>query len=308
MFFNFIDKIVIFCYTLYKEKFVKGTFMKTANGWKDFEVIATGDGEKLERWGKYYLLRPDPQVIWHARGDLSKFDKLDGHYLRSSSGGGSWKFLNSIPEQWQISWKGLKFIIKPMGFKHTGLFPEQAVNWEDMTNLISEAKRPIKVLNLFAYTGGASVVCAKAGAGVTHVDASKGMVERAKENAHLNNITNIRYIVDDCQKFIERELRRGNFYDAIIMDPPSYGRGTNGQMWKLEDNLFDFVSLTKKVLSDKPLFVLISSYTTGLQASVLKNILTLVFGEGNIDADEIGLPTDEKIVLPCGARGIKIWK
>lgn len=282
--------------------------MKIADDWTDYRVLATGDGEKLERWGKYTLLRPDPQVIWHAKSDLSKYKDLDGHYLRSSSGGGNWKFLKPVPERWDISWQGIKFIIKPMGFKHTGLFPEQAVNWNDMTKAIKNVGREIKVLNLFAYTGGASVVCAKAGAKVTHVDASKGMVERARENARLNDITTIRYIVDDCQKFIEREIRRGNFYDAIIMDPPSYGRGTNGEMWKLEDNLYDFVALTKKVLSDKPLFVLISSYTTGLQASVLKNILTLIFGEGNIDADEIGLPTDEKIVLPCGARGLKLWK
>lgn len=282
--------------------------MKIADDWTDYRVLATGDGEKLERWGKYTLLRPDPQVIWHAKSDLSKYKDLDGHYLRSSSGGGNWKFLKPVPERWDISWHGIKFIIKPMGFKHTGLFPEQAVNWNDMTTAIKNAGREIRVLNLFAYTGGASVVCAKAGAKVTHVDASKGMVERARENARLNDITTIRYIVDDCQKFIEREIRRGNFYDGIIMDPPSYGRGTNGEMWKLEDNLYDFVALTKKVLSDKPLFVLISSYTTGLQASVLKNILTLIFGEGNIDADEIGLPTDEKIVLPCGARGLKLWE
>ena len=282
--------------------------MKIANDWNDYKVLATGEGEKLEKWGEYTLLRPDPQVIWHAKQDLSKYKNLDGHYRRSSSGGGNWKFLHHVPETWQISWKGIKFIIKPMGFKHTGLFPEQAVNWNDIMKAIKEANRPIKVLNLFAYTGAASVVCAKAGASVTHVDASKGMVERAKENATLNGITNIRYIIDDCKKFVEREIRRGNFYDAIIMDPPSYGRGTNGEMWKLEDNLYDFVELTKKVLSDKPLFVLISSYTTGLQASVLKNILTLIFGEGNIDADEIGLPTDEKIVLPCGARGLKLWK
>ena len=282
--------------------------MKLAIDWKDYEVIATGDGEKLERWGKYTLLRPDPQVIWHANGNLAGFKKLDAHYLRSSSGGGTWKYINRVPEEWTISWKDIKFSIKPMGFKHTGLFPEQAVNWNDMTKAIKEAGRPIKVLNLFAYTGGASVVCSHAGASVTHVDASKGMVERAKENAALNGITNIRYIVDDCKKFIEREIRRGNKYDAIIMDPPSYGRGTNGEMWKLEDNLFDFVKITKEVLSDNPLFVLISSYTTGLQASVLSNILTLVFGEGNIDADEIGLPTQEKIVLPCGARGLKLWK
>jgi len=282
--------------------------MKIAKDWKDYEVIATGDGEKLEKWGKYILLRPDPQVIWHAKQDLSKYKGLDAHYLRSSTGGGQWKYFNKMEEEWVVAWKGIKFSIKPMGFKHTGLFPEQAVNWEDLTKAIKEAKRPIKVLNLFAYTGAASVVCSCAGASVTHVDASKGMVERAKENALLNGITNIRYIVDDCKKFIEREIRRGNKYDAIIMDPPSYGRGTNGEMWKLEDNLFDFVSLTKEVLSDNPLFVLISSYTTGLQASVLSNILTLVFGEGNIDADEIGLSTKEKIVLPCGARGLKIWK
>lgn len=282
--------------------------MKLANSWQDYKVLATGDGEKLEKWGKYNLLRPDPQVIWHAKNKLSEYKNLDGHYLRSSSGGGSWQFFTKVPEQWTIEWRDLQFIIKPMGFKHTGIFPEQAVNWDELSKLIKEANRPIKVLNLFAYTGGASVVCSKAGASVTHIDASKGMVERAKENAKLNNLDNIRFIVDDCAKFINREIKRGNFYDGIIMDPPSYGRGTNGEMWKLEDNLFDFVRLTKQVLSEKPLFVLISSYTTGLQASVLANILTLVFGEGNIDADEIGLPTQEKIVLPCGTRGIKIWK
>ena len=282
--------------------------MKYATSWKDYSVIATGDGEKLERWGEYYLLRPDPQVIWHGKQDLASYPKLSAHYLRSSSGGGQWKMLKKLPESWLIGWKDFKFIVKPMGFKHTGIFPEQAVNWEEMTKLIKESKRPIRVLNLFAYTGLASVVCAKAGAEVTHVDASKGMVERAKENATLNGISTIRYIVDDCQKFIEREIRRGKTYDAIIMDPPSYGRGTNGAMWKLEDNLFDFVTMTKKVLSDKPLFVLISSYTTGLAPSVLKNILTLVFGKDNIDAGEIGLPCEDGLVLPCGARGLKVWK
>ena len=282
--------------------------MKYATSWKDYSVIATGDGEKLERWGEYYLLRPDPQVIWHGKQDLASYPKLSAHYLRSSSGGGQWKMLKKLPESWLIDWKDFKFIVKPMGFKHTGIFPEQAVNWEEMTKLIKESKRPIRVLNLFAYTGLASVVCAKAGAEVTHVDASKGMVERAKENATLNGISTIRYIVDDCQKFIEREIRRGKTYDAIIMDPPSYGRGTNGAMWKLEDNLFDFVTMTKKVLSDKPLFVLISSYTTGLAPSVLKNILTLVFGKDNIDAGEIGLPCEDGLVLPCGARGLKVWK
>ena len=282
--------------------------MKIASDWVDYKVIATGNGEKLEKWGEYTLLRPDPQVIWKAKSDLSKYKGLDAHYIRSSTGGGAWNFLHRMPEEWNIKWKNLTFSLKPMGFKHTGLFPEQAVNWNDMITAIKGAGREIKVLNLFAYTGGASVACASAGAKVTHVDASKGMVERAKENAKLNRITTIRYIVDDCKKFIEREKRRENTYDAIIMDPPSYGRGTNGEMWKLEDNLYDFIALTKEVLSDNPLFVLISSYTTGLQASVLSNLLTLVFGEGGIDADEIGLPTDEKIVLPCGARGIKIWK
>ena len=282
--------------------------MKIATDWKDYEVLATGDGEKLERWGNIVLLRPDPQVIWHAQSNLSGYKYLDAHYIRSSSGGGAWQYKKKVPEEWVVSWRDIKFSIKPMGFKHTGLFPEQAVNWNDISNAIKNANRPIKVLNLFAYTGAASVVCSMAGASVTHVDASKGMVERAKENASLNGITNIRYIIDDCKKFIEREIRRGNRYDAIIMDPPSYGRGTNGEMWKLEDNLFDFVKLTKDVLSDDPLFVLISSYTTGLQPSVLSNILTLVFGEGDIDADEIGLPTKEKIVLPCGARGLKLWK
>ncbi len=281
--------------------------MKIADTWTDYTVLATGDGEKLERWGNVTLLRPDPQVIWHAQKNLSKVKGLDAHYLRESTGGGRWEYFNNIPAQWTISWQGLKFIIKPMGFKHTGLFPEQAANWAEMMKLIKNAKRPIKILNLFAYTGGASVACAKAGASVTHIDASKGMVERAKENANINGITNIRFIVDDCEKFIEREIRRGNTYDAIIMDPPSYGRGPNGEMWKLEDKLFDFVSLTKTVLSDKPLFVLINSYTTGLQASVLENILTLIFGKAGIDADEVGLPTEENIVLPCGARGLKIF-
>lgn len=281
--------------------------MKIADTWTDYTVLATGDGEKLEKWGNVTLLRPDPQVIWHAQKNLAKVKGLDAHYLRESTGGGRWDYINKIPAEWTISWQGLKFIIKPMGFKHTGLFPEQAVNWSEMMKLIKNAKRPIKILNLFAYTGGASVACAKAGASVTHIDASKGMVERAKENAKINGITNIRFIVDDCEKFIEREIRRGNTYDAIIMDPPSYGRGPNGEMWKLEDKLFDFVTLTKKVLSDKPLFVLINSYTTGLQASVLANILTLIFGKGGIDADEVGLPTSENIVLPCGARGLKVF-
>ncbi len=279
--------------------------MRIADSWKDYKVVATGDGEKLERWAGVCLLRPDPQVIWHKKRDLKK--GVDAFYERKE-GGGLWHFNKKIPESWTISWNGLKFIVKPMGFKHTGIFPEQAVNWQLMQRLISEAKRPIKVLNLFAYTGGASVACSKAGALVTHVDASKGMVERAKENAALNGISNIRFIVDDCGKFIEREIRRGNKYDAIIMDPPSYGRGPSGEMWKLEDNLADFVQLCRGVLSENPLFVLINSYTTGLQPTVIANILKSVFGVDNVEADEIGLPTEENLVLPCGASGVKIWK
>ncbi len=279
--------------------------MRIADNWKDYVVIATGDGEKLENWAGVTLLRPDPQVIWHKKFDLRK--NVDAFYERKD-GGGFWHYNKKIPEQWTVSWQGLKFVVKPMGFKHTGIFPEQATNWKLMMEHIQKAKREIKVLNLFAYTGGASVACAKAGASVTHVDASKGMVERAKENAKLNNISNIRFIVDDCAKFIEREVRRGNKYDAIIMDPPSYGRGPNGEMWKLEDNLADFVELTKKVLSEKPLFVLINSYTTGLQPTVIANILKSTFGQENVEADEIGLPTNEGLVLPCGATGVKTWK
>ncbi len=279
--------------------------MRIADSWKDYKVLATGDGEKLENWAGITLLRPDPQVIWHKKRDLKK--GVDAFYERKE-GGGLWHFNKQIPEQWQISWQGLKFVVKPMGFKHTGIFPEQAANWQLMSEIIKKAGREIKVLNLFAYTGCASVACSNAGALVTHVDASKGMVERAKENAKLNGITNIRFIVDDCAKFIEREIRRGNKYDAIIMDPPSYGRGPSGEMWKLEENLADFVELTKKVLSDNPLFVLINSYTTGLQPTVIANILKSVFGNSNVEADEIGLPTDEGLILPCGATGVKIWK
>lgn len=280
--------------------------MRIADDWKDYKVIATGDGYKLEDWGKVRLLRPDPQVIWHAESDLFKRSDVDAYYEKLE-GGGRWHYLKKIPDEWQISWKNLKFIVKPMGFKHTGIFPEQATNWNFMSELVKNRK-DVKVLNLFAYTGGASVALSKAGALVTHVDASKGMVERAKENAKLNNISNIRFIVDDCQKFVEREIRRGNTYDAIIMDPPSYGRGPSGEMWRLEDNLADFVSLTKRVLSEKPLFVLINSYTTGLQPIVIANILKSVFGKTDVEADEIGLPTEEGLILPCGATGVKIWK
>ena len=282
--------------------------MKVAKNWIDYQIISTSMGDKLEKWGDFFLIRPDPQVIWKADKPLESYCKVDARYKRFSTGGGQWEFNKVLPEQWIISWQGLKFLVKPMGFKHTGLFPEQAVNWNDIQTLIKQSNREIKVLNLFAYSGAASVVAANAGAIVTHVDASKGMVERAKENAKLNNISNIRFLIDDCKKFIEREIRRGNTYDAIIMDPPSYGRGTNGETWKLEDDLFDFVLLCKKVLSDNPLFVLISSYTTGLQPCVLKNVLSIAFGKDDIDADEIGLPCKDGLVLPCGARGLKILK
>ena len=281
--------------------------MRTAN-WKDFSVITTGDGYKLERWGKVILLRPDPQVIWKSSVDMDGYKNLNAKYIRSETGGGKWKILKSFPEEWNVSYKDLTFKIKPMGFKHTGLFPEQAVNWDIMTDLIKNAERPISVLNLFAYTGGATVACLKAGASVCHVDAAKGMVERAGENVRLSGLKDapVRYIIDDCKKFVEREIRRGRRYDAIIMDPPSYGRGPNGEMWKLETELFPLVELCAKVLSDKPLFFLINSYTTGLQPQVIKNVLTLNLKNlgGYFGAYEVGLPTEDGIVLPCGCSGI----
>lgn len=285
--------------------------MKISREWNDYKVLATGDGEKLEKWGNVKLLRPDPQVIWHAGRNLAKETGLNAHYIRESTGGGHWDNLKSMPSEWTVCYKDLKFLIKPMGFKHTGLFPEQAVNWDMMIDLIKSANRPIKVLNLFGYTGGATVACTYAGAEVTHVDASRGMVDRCKQNINLSGLSGrpIRYIVDDCAKFVEREIKRGKKYDAIIMDPPSYGRGPSGEMWKIENNLCDFVKLCKGVLSDNPLFVLINSYTTGLQPMVLRNILDLTFDGGTTDAYEIGLETcEENILLPCGASGIKVWK
>ena len=286
--------------------------MKLADKWKDYSVIATGDGYKLERWGDVTLLRPDPQVIWPSRIDMSAYKSLNAKYLRSESGGGEWKFFRDTPKDWTINYGELKFRIKPMGFKHTGLFPEQAANWEIMMKLIANANRPISVLNLFAYTGGATVACLKAGASVCHVDASKGMVERAGENVRLSGLgdRSVRFIVDDCKKFVQREIRRGRKYDAIIMDPPSYGRGPGGEVWKIEDKLFDFVKLCAEVLSDEPLFVLINSYTTGLQPQVLDNILTLAvrnkLNKGRTECYEVGLPTEEGISLPCGAGGMFI--
>ena len=282
--------------------------MWIANNWKDYEVLDTSGGEKLERWGKYLLVRPDPQVIWNTPHEHPGWKKKNGHYHRSSKGGGEWEFIN-LPDEWSISYKDLTFHLKPFSFKHTGLFPEQAVNWDWFANLIAHAGRPVKVLNLFAYTGGATVSAAKAGAQVTHVDASKGMVSWAKENAAASGLADapIRWLVDDCTKFVEREIRRGNHYDGIIMDPPSYGRGPKGEIWKIEENIFPFVELTAKLLSDKPLFFLINSYTTGLQPAVLSYMLNLTvkkqFG-GTVAAEEIGLPVSGTgLVLPCGASG-----
>jgi len=274
----------------------------------DYFILATGDGYKLERWGEAILLRPDPQVIWPSRIDLSKHHGLNAHYIKEG-GGGKWRIIKELPEKWMVAFGDLKFWVKPMGFKHTGLFPEQAVNWDRIRKIIAETGgKDIKVLNLFAYTGGATIAAALAGAKVTHVDAAANMIERAKQNAELNKLSadSIRYIADDCLKFVKREQKRGKKYDAVIMDPPSYGRGPNGEIWKLEDNLFNLCNELKKVLEDKPLFFLINSYTTGLQPTVLRNILRLIMGsKGEVDSYELTLPTEEEgIVLPCGASGI----
>lgn len=283
--------------------------MLLANNWKDYTVIATGGGYKLEKWKDITLLRPDPQVIWRSSKNLMSYD-VDARYLRSDKGGGKWEYFRKIPDEWIIGYKDLKFKVKPMGFKHTGLFPEQAVNWDKMTSLIKSANRPINVLNLFAYTGGATCAVLSAGASCCHVDASRGMVERAGENVRLSGLDDkpVRFIIDDCVKFVKREIRRGKKYDAVIMDPPSYGRGPNGEMWKIEDQLFDLVNLCKEVLSDNPLFFLINSYTTGLQPQVLNNILTLTVKQsrGRVESYEVGLPTLEEVSLPCGAGGMFI--
>ena len=280
--------------------------MRVATDWKDYIVLKTANGEKMERIGGFTFLRPDPQVIWKNDEHLST--KVDACYKRTENKSGEWKINPKMPKSFTIQRKGLKFHIEPMSFKHICLFPEQAVNWDKMCELIKNAKREIKVLNLFAYTGGASVACAKAGAKVTHVDAAKSMIDIAKINAELNSIDNIRYILDDCQKFVEREIRRGNKYDAIIMDPPSFGRGPKGETWKIEDNIYEFVRLCGKVLSDKPLFVLINSYTTGLQPTVMSNILNTTIKGGKTEAYEVGLPTEEYgVVLPCGCSAIKIF-
>ena len=281
--------------------------MWIADQWKDYEVLDTSEGEKLERWGDYLLVRPDPQVIWNTPKELPGWRKMNGHYHRSSKGGGEGEFFD-LPKQWEIAYKELRFNLKPFSFKHTGLFPEQAVNWDWFSDKIRNAGRPVKVLNLFAYTGGATLAAAAAGAAVTHVDASKGMVNWAKENARSSGLeaAPIRWLVDDCMKFVEREIRRGNHYDGIIMDPPSYGRGPKGEIWKIEDSIYDFIQLCTKILSDDPLFFLVNSYTTGLAPAVLTYMLSTElkrFG-GHVDSQEIGLPvTKTGLVLPCGASG-----
>ncbi|MCL2631334.1 MAG: class I SAM-dependent methyltransferase [Firmicutes bacterium] len=273
--------------------------------WKNFKVIATGAGKKLEEYSGIKLLRPDPQIIWEPDKDFSAYKDIWASYERSETGGGEWKTHKTVPNEFKINWRSLVFSLKLMGFKHTGVFPEQAYNWDLIIKTITNANRPVSVLNLFAYTGGATLASALAGAKVTHIDSAKAMCERAGKNAELSGLKDkpIRYIVDDCIKFTEREIRRNNKYDAIIMDPPSFGRGPNGEMWKLEDKLFDLVKLTKGVLSDKPLFYLINSYTTGLQPAVMKNILDIVFKNQahQTNAYEIGIPTEEGIVLPAGA-------
>ena len=282
--------------------------MNIANNWQDYEILDMANGEKLERWNNIYLIRPDPQIIWREKSYPEKWKQANARYNRSSTGGGNWQKYKKIPEAWQVKYKNLIFNIKPMGFKHTGLFPEQAVNWDWMIEKIKNAGREIKVLNLFAYTGGATVACSYAGASVCHVDSSKGMVAWAKENVASSGLENrpIRYIVDDVIKFVQREIRRGNKYDAIIMDPPSYGRGKNGEVWQFENNIADLVELCRKVLSEKPLFFLINSYTTGISSKVLENILILKLNmkHGKLSAGEIGLPMkDSKLVLPCGIFG-----
>lgn len=283
--------------------------MLVADNWKDYELIDTGNGEKLERWGNYILRRPDPQIIWPLENENGHWKKADAHYFRSQSGGGRWEFKRKLPERWQIAFGDLSFHIEPTGFKHTGLFPEQAVNWQWMIKKIKDAKRPISVLNLFAYTGGATVACAYAGAEVCHVDAAKGMVTWARENLQLSGLGErpVRFITDDVLKFVQREKRRGRQYDAIIMDPPSYGRGPKGEIWKIEDSLFGFVEECLDILSPTPLFFLINSYTTGFSPTVLSNILELTVGKkykGHISSGEVGLKASSTgIILPCGIFG-----
>ena len=283
--------------------------MKLANEWKDYRILDMAEGQKLEKWGNVILSRPDPQIIWKEKSFPNKWKEINATYHRSKTGGGSWELKKQMPKQWQIKYKNLTFNIKPMGFKHTGLFPEQAVNWDWMINKIKTAKRPIKVLNLFAYTGGATVACLSAGAWVCHVDSSKGMTTWAKENVVSSGLGEkpVRFIIDDVVKFVNREIRRGNKYDAIIMDPPSYGRGANGEVWQFENNIYSLIELCSQVLSEKPLFFLVNSYTTGISSKVLENILSLTINKkykGKLESGEIGLPMgNSELVLPCGIYG-----
>ncbi len=284
--------------------------LRISNEWQDYECLDAGNGEKLERWKDILLRRPDPQAMWPTNQEEKQWKHPDGHYFRSNQGGGHWEFSKQLPEYWTVSYKNLTFKVSPTNFKHTGLFPEQATNWDFMMDKIKKANRPIKVLNLFAYTGGATIACASAGAEeVVHVDAAKGMVEWAKENKHLSHLDDchIRFIVDDCLKFVEREARRGRKYDAIIMDPPSYGRGPNGEVWKFEHNIYHLIMACMNILSDQPLFFLINSYTTGISSTVLYNILKTTLEPkygGIVDAGEVGLSiTKNQMVLPCGIYG-----
>ena len=281
--------------------------MNLASDWNDYQILDMANGEKLEKWNNITLVRPDPQIIWKQKTYPEKWKKADAKYSRSNTGGGAWNYNKKLPSAWQVKYEDLVFNIKPMGFKHTGLFPEQAVNWDWMINKIKSTNKEIRVLNLFAYTGGATVACLSAGASVCHVDSSKGMVSWAKENVTSSGLQDrkVRYIVDDVVKFVNREIRRGNKYDAIIMDPPSYGRGTNGEVWKFEDNIYDLVELCSKVLTDKPLFFLINSYTTGISSMVLENILKLnIHAKGKFSNGEIGIQMqNSNLVLPCGIYG-----
>lgn len=284
--------------------------MRVAKDWKDYEILDMANGEELERWGNYILERPDPQIVWQDKTFKDKWKKVDAIYHRSKKGGGYWENINNIKASWQVKYKDLTFNIKQMGFKHTGLFPEQAVNWDYMIDKIKNSNRKIKVLNLFAYTGGATVACAYAGADVVHVDSSRGMVLWAKENIESSNLTDryVRFIVDDVIKFVKREIRRGNKYDAIIMDPPSFGRGANGEVWNIEESLYPLIKLCMEVLSDNPLFFLINSYTTGMSPKVLENILYMTLDKkykGKISSGEVGLPMkDSNLILPCGIYGL----
>ncbi len=279
--------------------------MWIADQWKDYELLDTSSGDRLERWGRYLLVRPDPQAIWQTPRNRPQWKQANAVYHRSGSGGGHWE-IRSLPESWKIDYKDLTFQIKPMNFKHTGIFPEQAVNWDFMREKIENANRPIKVLNLFAYTGGATMACAKAGASVVHVDASKGMVQWAKENAALCGVADrpIRYLVDDCMKFVEREIRRGNTYDGIVMDPPSYGRGPGGEVWQLEEKLYPFITRVMQLLSPNPLFFILNSYSTGLSASVMEYLLRATFPKnvkGTFESGEIGLKTTDGMFFPSGS-------